>query len=617
MDALSEAGQAPQDEYDLKHMVRAERFDAALLEAYARRCGDVFDLFHPERPFLQTVAAAGGEKPLAAIYPAVPSGTNVDHWHHATEDAMGASPAGAARLLATMAPFMTAGGAGLSPAINGAPAIYAMPMGRNLFETIVLNLPLRQGGTGTGRVVWRDERVPGGERAQATMGEALTWRARRVRLVPPKDGSRGEVVRMLFQAGDSTRLTWTDPNLAYKYEGEGQTPVRMRAGRPLWRDAGPLALLNRSVYKAQEGKVEYRRPDVVEDAFAAMQGPLRIRVYGMRTDLKMKVFEWSVADLVVPSEVGRSARVGAQVQRWLDCAELAGRSVRNALRNLYPREGAGNKAALGRTVEGAERGYWLALEPEFGALMRARGGARGERRGRSGEGRRDRRALEGGDPARGDRGVRERGGRLRRGRRRPRARGEGEGEAGRVLEEDPGMNGTEAKEDSASAFVGRVERLGNGELAQLRRAAGDRLGDRAELLWFAGYTRGERTEAVDFLVTTLLAQYRTVDIRSGAHRGKGDFGATWKRAIGPSPSDSIQRRFHILLDGDLAWDGSGDLPYRLRQMVRYAAAKGVGLDWPRLLKDLGNWEHPGRYVQKRWARSFFSDFHDATDDASE
>ena len=179
------------------------------------------------------------------------------------------------------------------------------------------------------------------------------------------------------------------------------------------------------------------------------------------------------------------------------------------------------------------------------------------------------------------------------------------------------MNETEGKEDSATAFVGRVERLGNGELAQLRRAAGDRLGDRTELLWFAGRTRGERTEAGDFLVATLLAQYSTVDIKSGAHRGKGDFGATWKRAIGPAPSDSIQRRFHILLDSDLAWDGSGDLPYRLRQMVRYAAAKGIGLDWPQLLKDLGGWGHPSRYIQKRWARSFFSSFTDPADDASE
>ncbi len=179
------------------------------------------------------------------------------------------------------------------------------------------------------------------------------------------------------------------------------------------------------------------------------------------------------------------------------------------------------------------------------------------------------------------------------------------------------MNETESKEDSASVFVGRVEGLGNGELAQLRRAAGDRLGDRSELLWFAGYTRSERTEAVDFLVATLLAQYSTVTIKSGAHRGKGDFGATWKRAIGLSTSDSIKRRFHILLDSDLAWDGSGDLPYRLRQMVRYAAAKGVGVDWAQLLRDLQNWPYLERRPQKRWARSFFSSFNEPAEGDSQ
>ncbi|HEU4752670.1 MAG TPA: type I-E CRISPR-associated protein Cse1/CasA, partial [Armatimonadota bacterium] len=172
LDALAEAGSAPEYPLDLKDLLRAGRFDAPLLENYARKCGDVFDLFAPERPFLQTAGAAGGEKPLAALYPAVPSGTNVHHWHHEVESAMTARPAGAARLLTTLAPFMTAGGAGLSPSINGAPAIYALPTGDSLFETLVLNIPIRQADTGSGRVAWRDSRIPGGERSQATMGEA-------------------------------------------------------------------------------------------------------------------------------------------------------------------------------------------------------------------------------------------------------------------------------------------------------------------------------------------------------------------------------------------------------------------------------------------------------------
>lgn len=172
----------------------------------------------------------------------------------------------------------------------------------------------------------------------------------------------------------------------------------------------------------------------------------------------------------------------------------------------------------------------------------------------------------------------------------------------------------EAKtKDSADWFIERVEKLGRGELAQLRRAAGDRLSDRSELLWFTGLTRSPETEAVDFLVATLLAQYKTVDIQAGKHRRSGNFGAAWKRAIGPNPSESIRRRFHILLNSDLLPNGSGDLPYRLRQMVRYAAAKDVGLDWPQLLRDLKRWPYPEKRPQKEWARAFFANFSESAD----
>lgn len=160
--------------------------------------------------------------------------------------------------------------------------------------------------------------------------------------------------------------------------------------------------------------------------------------------------------------------------------------------------------------------------------------------------------------------------------------------------------------DSADRFVERVEKLDNGALAQLRRAAGDRLHERPELLWFAGVTRGPESEGVDFLVATLLAQYSTATIRARGHRANGNFGRTWKLAIGPAPSESIRRRFDILLNSDLAWDGGGDLPYRLRQMVRYAAAHGVGVDWPQLLRDLRRWPYAEKRPQKEWARSFFS-----------
>jgi len=156
-------------------------------------------------------------------------------------------------------------------------------------------------------------------------------------------------------------------------------------------------------------------------------------------------------------------------------------------------------------------------------------------------------------------------------------------------------------------FVERVEKLDSGRLAMLRRGCGkpDPVGGRCP--WLIGLIHGVASEAVAFLTASLLAQYKTTDIRAGHHRAEGNFGTTWKQAISGSQSESLSRRFHSLLDAEYdPWTGDGDLPYRLRQMVRYAARKGVGVDWSQLLSDLKFWNQPEKYVQKRWARSFFT-----------
>jgi CRISPR system Cascade subunit CasB len=156
-------------------------------------------------------------------------------------------------------------------------------------------------------------------------------------------------------------------------------------------------------------------------------------------------------------------------------------------------------------------------------------------------------------------------------------------------------------------FIQSIEQLDTGQLAMLRRGCGARDPVEGRCPWFFGLIRGVATEPTAFLVASLLAQYKTSDIRSGRHRAEGNFGDTWKRAIAGTNSESIRRRFHILLDSDYdPRTGDGDLPYRLRQMVCYASRKGVGTNWQNLLKHVRNWNSPDRWVQKEWARSFFS-----------
>lgn len=156
------------------------------------------------------------------------------------------------------------------------------------------------------------------------------------------------------------------------------------------------------------------------------------------------------------------------------------------------------------------------------------------------------------------------------------------------------------------AFVERVEQLDSGRLAMLRRGCGARDPVEGRCPWLIGLIRGAASEATAFLAASLLAQYSTADIKAGRHRMTGDFGKTWKVATA-SEGESIKRRFNTVLDAEYdPWTGEGDLPHRLRQMVRYAVSKRVGVDWPQLVADLCYWSHPDKPVQKHWARSFFA-----------
>ncbi|MBI2865506.1 MAG: type I-E CRISPR-associated protein Cse1/CasA [Chloroflexi bacterium] len=373
LDALVLAGRRPGHPLELKGMIEDGRFDSHLIQNYVEECGDVFDLFHPERPFLQTKMKKANTKPLAGMFPAAPSGSTASHWHHEHENDLKVSVQVAARLLTTIAPFMTSGGRTFSPSINGAPAIYALPMGISLFETIVLNIPLRADqDSGDGGAAWRSKRSVGQDRTQATTVEALTWRPRQIQLVPDiGDGNSVCVREMKFEKGDSTRLAWTDASLAYRYATEKVTPIRMRENRPLWRDAGPLMLLDDRQLGHDAGRVSFRRPDVVEQAFSIIDAgdSLAIRVYGMRTDMKMKVFEWATSAWSVPSKLGHSTRLGSLVQHELDRAEQAAYALRSSIKALYPRDGAGNKEALGGVSDRCERAYWQRLEYGFHPLM--------------------------------------------------------------------------------------------------------------------------------------------------------------------------------------------------------------------------------------------------------
>ncbi|MFO7173568.1 MAG: type I-E CRISPR-associated protein Cse1/CasA [Bacillota bacterium] len=372
---------------DLTNLYKQGRFDMAAVERYVAEVGERrFDLFDPEWPFLQSPPGPDDAKStvsVANLFFHLPTGTNVIHFHHAYEDGQAIAPAVCARALTAIAPFMTAGGRGYSPSVNGSPPWYVLVRGETLFETLLLNccvVPL--GLPGDTPVAWRSREpvVPGQERPCRSLGEGFTWQPRRVRLIP------GEGGRCTYSGVESPVLVreivygpgykhaegdgWIDPNVAY-VESDRRQPLRPREDRDLWRDIGPLMLLRKEDYRTEDGRISYSRPLVVtqvrrlkEERRIPRTTHEVVEVYGMRVD-KAKVFEWQCERLALPEAVAALPDAGRQVQRALETAERLAGGLRSALKLAYPRGGKSNQRAFERLIQTAVAAYWAELHDEF------------------------------------------------------------------------------------------------------------------------------------------------------------------------------------------------------------------------------------------------------------
>ncbi|MET8153763.1 type I-E CRISPR-associated protein Cse1/CasA [Actinoplanes sp. NPDC049668] len=261
----------PADEDEWHLLWNKGRLDAARIGDYLERYADRFQLFGP-RPFAQVagLATAGGDtKPVSLLIAAAASGNNVPLFSARTEaDPPSLTPAEALRALLATQCFDTAG---IKSGAVGDPAVKAgkttgnvtgplgslgvvVPWGQTLFETLMLHTPIQpQPFRATDRPQWRtsehDSDDPAGPawRSRPAQGllDLLTWQARRIRLLPERDGDRVVIRRVVVAAGDrlSPFPQDVEPHTAWKPSttSAGQVPVRHVAGRAAWR--GLQALL--------------------------------------------------------------------------------------------------------------------------------------------------------------------------------------------------------------------------------------------------------------------------------------------------------------------------------------------------------------------------------------
>ncbi|NLX42971.1 MAG: type I-E CRISPR-associated protein Cse2/CasB [Chloroflexi bacterium] len=150
-------------------------------------------------------------------------------------------------------------------------------------------------------------------------------------------------------------------------------------------------------------------------------------------------------------------------------------------------------------------------------------------------------------------------------------------------------------------FVTYLESLreNRAALAALRRGLGQPPGAVREMYPYVAPWVPEGTprylEEAYYLLACLFAYHPT----SG---GSGNLGEAFRRS--PQRGEdtaATERRFAALLAAH-----PEDLPFYLRQAVSFLKSREVPVDWGQLLSDLLAWGAPDGFVQKRWARSFWS-----------
>jgi CRISPR system Cascade subunit CasB len=153
-------------------------------------------------------------------------------------------------------------------------------------------------------------------------------------------------------------------------------------------------------------------------------------------------------------------------------------------------------------------------------------------------------------------------------------------------------------------FISYLEKFVRDEnraaLAHLRRGLGKDSSTATEMFpYISGWTANlsRRDENAYFLVASLTGLYPT-----NSWKSEEKFNNLGKSLsfLNTDESKSIEKRFVALLNSD-----EEDLPNHLRQIISLLKSKEKPINWLQLLKDIKNWFHEDRFVQRNWAKGFW------------
>ncbi|TQM66875.1 CRISPR system Cascade subunit CasA [Actinomadura hallensis] len=354
LDALG----SPADSKEWARRFAQGRFDerernelGAYLETHRQR----FDLFDPAAPFAQVGdlrTSKGETKGSALLVATAATGNNVPLFASRTEaDPLPLTPAEAARWLVHAHCWDTAAiktGVVGDPKAKGGKTTgnptgplgqlgVVMPIGRTLYDTLLLNLPIGVGGW-LGTPQWKRTLGPEWEiRAVDGLLDLWTWQSRRIRLVPEDTDEGPRVTRVIVAAGDRLSVipdkephtAWRANNPSTKIGRKTTTssplrPLRHTPGKAIWRGLNALLAVsgNEHVRGFETSELLDQLGGLAAEGLFDERYPLRVETFGMLYGNQSAVVEDVLHDLT-PLPVA-ALRANADVHEFvLDAVDQA------------------------------------------------------------------------------------------------------------------------------------------------------------------------------------------------------------------------------------------------------------------------------------------------------
>lgn len=337
----------PQDEEDLIKFWNSDGLPPDKIEQFGTTYAHRFDLFSVDEPFLQSAdiplfpEKKGQGKSVGYLLQEQTAGTAVTHYNHTYDADQILCAVCCTKGLLAIPAFASSGGAGIKPSINGVPPIYIIPGGETYYHSLIASLvtPYFQPDIAdkiNDTPWWRHNLIVGKKEELLKVGylHSLTFPARRVRLHPERMNTPcsrcGETTQwgageMVYEMGESRpkeAAFWQDPFAAYRRKEEKEPiPIRPLEGKAIWREFNGLFLPQAK----DEGA--FLRPRIIGQLEAIRNelpygstAPFPFQTIGLRTDMKMKIFEWESNGFLVPPNVLTDPETAVKITAALNFA---------------------------------------------------------------------------------------------------------------------------------------------------------------------------------------------------------------------------------------------------------------------------------------------------------